>query len=375
MKAESTFSLKDQLLNAEKVAYLAGLIAAAYPKFPSAAFRTKVGEGFAELELKQRIAHITAALHASLPRRYDDALAIIVAALPPELDPSRTDDDYGDFIIAPLSLFVATYGCTSEHLHASLNALRQITKRFSAEDAIRYFLNAFPEETLAFVRDCAADDNYHVRRLASEGSRPLLTWAQRLTIDYRAPLPILDVLFSDRTRYVTRSVANHLNDISKLDADAVLDRLRRWHAEDRQTPAEMQFITTHALRTLVKRGHAEALALMGFGTASEITIVELKTSTPRVRIGDEFRFSLTLRADRPQRVLVDYVMTFAGDGRVKRQKVFRLKQVELQPNEAVTLTKAHPMRLMTTRSLHPGEHQIAVHVNGIPRGTLTFELL
>ena len=36
------------------------------------------------------------------------------------------------------------------------------------------FLNAFPEQTLDFVRACARDEHYHVRRLASEGIRPLL---------------------------------------------------------------------------------------------------------------------------------------------------------------------------------------------------------
>lgn len=84
----------------------------------------------------------------------------------------------------------------------------------------------------------------------------------------------------------------------------------------------MDFIATHALRTLVRRGHAEALALLGFAGASDITIVELGTSTPQVRVGDAFLFSLTLRAHTPQKVLLDYVMTFAGDGRAGRQKVF-----------------------------------------------------
>lgn len=374
MKAQSTFSLKDQLFNATTVASLATRLRAAHPAFPADAFQANVMTALPTLELKERIAYISAALHDCLPPRYLDALAIILEALPPPLDPDRTDGDYGDFIIAPLSLFVADHGCTREHLNVSLDALKQITTRFSAEDAVRYFLNAFPAQTLEFLQACARDDNYHVRRLSSEGTRPLLPWARRLTIDYHEPLPILDVLFTDRTRYVTRSVANHLNDLSKLDPQLVIDTLRRWRESPHQTSAEMQFITQHALRTLVKRGHAGALELMGFGEDPDITIAEFATSTPRVRVGAAFQFSLTLKANRPQNLLIDYVMTFAGDGRHARRKVFKLKQVELNADETVTLTKTHPMRLMTTRRLQAGEHLVTLQVNGQPRGTLAFDL-
>jgi hypothetical protein len=184
------------------------------------------------------------------------------------------------------------------------------------------------------------------------------------------------MLFSDNTRYVTRSVANHLNDISKLDPGLVLETLKRWRASERQTPGEMQFITKHALRTLVKRGHPETLELMGFGSTADVAIVELATSTPRVRVGDAFQFQVTLRANgRPQQLLIDYIMTFAGDARGVSRKVFKLKELQLGARESVTLTKAHPMRLMTTRRLHAGEHQVTLQVNGQPYGTLVFDLM
>ena len=375
MKARSTFSLKDHLFNAERVDYLATRFEEVHPDFPGDAFRASVTSAFPGLELKERIAHIATRLEGCLPSGYREALAIIIRALPPELDPTRTDADYGEFILAPLPHFVAIHGCTTEHLERSLDAIRQITKRFSAEDAVRYFLNGFPAETLEFLRDCARDDHYHVRRLASESTRPLLPWAQRLTIDHRAPLSILDMLFADGTRYVTRSVANHLNDVSKLEPELVIETLKRWRASKQQAPAEMQYITKHALRTLIKRGHVQALELIGFEPEADITVVSLMTSTPHVRVGESFRFSLTLRADRRANLLVDYVMTFAGDGRSTRQKVFKLKEVELDAGQSVTLTKAHPMRLMTTRRLYAGEHRLAVQVNGQPRGTLTFDLL
>ncbi|MEO0456537.1 MAG: DNA alkylation repair protein, partial [Cyanobacteria bacterium P01_A01_bin.114] len=258
---------------------------------------------------------------------------------------------------------------------SSLNALKEITKRFSAEDAIRYFINAFPSKTFGFLLDCAKDDNYHVRRWASEGTRPKLPWSQKLITDYKQPLPLLEILYGDTTRYVTRSVANHLNDISKVDPALVIDTLQRWMASQRQTDAEMTFITKHALRTLIKQGNQDALTLLGFGVGPDITITNFSTSTPKVRVGDAFEFSLEIRSNQTQKLLVDYLMYFAGEGQKRRQKVFKLKQLELSAGETITLKKKHPMRLMTTRRLLLGEHQIVLQVNGQAFDSLTFELV
>ena len=375
MKAKSSFSLKDQLFNLEKVDYLGGLIGQVYADFDQTAFHRDVVEAFPRLELKQRIAHISTCLYQYLPAPYPAALDIILNALPPALDPTKTDDDFGDFILAPLSLFVATQGCTADYLELSLQALKEITKRFSAEDAIRYFINSFPEETCRFLLDCAQDENYHVRRLASEGTRPKLPWSQKLVIDYRQPLPILEVLFADNTRYVTRSVANHLNDISKVDSALVIETLARWDASGQQTAEEMTFITKHGLRSQIKQGNKQALALLGFGGKPDITIIHFSTSTPVVQVGAAFEFTLELRANKSQKLLVDYLMTFAGDGKKQPQKVFKLKQLELKAGEVVQLKKRHPMRLMTTRRLILGEHRIVLQVNGQAFDSLSFELV
>ena len=375
MKAKSSFSLKDQLFNPQKVEYLSNLIVQAYPTFDASGFHQTVIAAFPTLELKQRITHITTCLNQYLPDDYLTALEILMTALPPPLDPTKLDDDFGDFIFSPLSLYVATYGCKDEYLGPSLAALREMTQRFSAEYAIRFFINAFPAATLAFLLDCAKDSNYHVRRLASEGTRPKLPWAQNLTIDYQQPLPILECLFTDPTRFVTRSVANHMNDISKLDADLVVETLKRWQSNEQQGVEEMNFILEHALRSLVKKGDPNALALIGFGTAPDITITDLVTSTPTVPLGEAFEFSLAIRANADQKLLVDYVMQFASNGKRAPQKVFKLKQLELATGETATLKKRHPMRLMTTRRLALGTHSITLQVNGQAFGSLSFELV
>ncbi len=376
MKAETSFSLKDQLFNPDKVDYLAGRLTAAWADFPADSFTTQVVDAFPRLELKQRIDHIAESLRDALPAEYPVALDVLLRSLPPVLDPTRTDNDFGDFIFAPHSAFVARYGCSAEYLDASLAALKAITQRFSAEGPIRDFLNSFPQETLAFLDDCAGDDHYHVRRLASEGTRPKLPWAQKLTLDHGAALPLLDRLFADPTRFVTRSVANHLNDLSKIDPDLVIATLTRWRESGRQREAEMDYICKHASRTLLKKGHPAALRLLGFGGKPKITVRELKRHTPAVRVGEAFEFSLVLESLKKQNLVIDYRMDFASDGKKKRgQKVFKLKALALSKGEVWRTRKRHPMRLMTTRRLYAGEHEITLLINGQEYGSLTFELV
>ncbi len=379
MKAETTFSLKDQLFNSEKIHYLSGLFKQAYPEFRKDAFHKDVVSRFPELELKERIKHIASCLREYLPEDYADALEILLHALPPELDPTQKDDDFGDFIVSPYSLFVATYGCSEDFLDISLPALREITKRFSAEFAIRFFINTFPERTFSYIHTWMVDENYHVRRLTSEGTRPKLPWAQKLDIPYHKPLPVLHQLHADNTRFVTRSVANHLNDISKMDPDLVLETLTQWRKGKQQDKREMHFITKHALRTLVKQGNMDALDLLGFGGKPEIQITAFETHTPVVKVGEAFEFTLAFESKKNQNLVIDYLMHFAGDaqknGKKASQKVFKLKQLELEAGQTININKKHPMRLMTTRRLYPGEHRIALQVNGQNYGTLSFELV
>ncbi len=382
LKAETTFSLKDQLFNEEKVNFLAKQFAATKSGFPAKRFSRNCVEAFPDLELKERISHITACLHDALPDDYPKALSIILEALPAQLDPTLRDDDFGDFIIAPLSHYVAVHGCSRKHVRRSLRALREITKRFSAEDAIRYFINAFPEETLAFLESCTDDDNYHVRRLASEGTRPKLPWSQKLAIDFREPLPILEKLYRDPTRYVTRSVANHVNDISKVDPATAIKVLRRWGGRGgsaRRRSSELQFVTKHALRTLVKQGNADALALLGFSSSPDITIRDFKPLTPVVKIGSALEFVLKIRSNKAQPLLLDYVMDFAPNSnatgrKTGGRKVFKLTQIEMKAGEQQEILKKHPLRLMTTRRLYEGDHTVTLQVNGRASKQFSFVL-
>lgn len=365
MSDTKRFSLKDHLFNEVKVKKLAKNIKAAYPVFDERGFvRAVVGE-FPQLELMQRIAHISAMLRQYLPEDYLEALTVLVASLPPPCDPSLSDDDFGEFIYAPYGHFVSEYGCEKKYLKESLATIKEITQRFSCEWAVRRYLNEFPKETLAELKKWTKDSHYHVRRLVSEGARPNLPWAKKVTITSADTLPLLELLYTDKTRFVTRSVANHLNDIAKTEPALVVRTLMCWQESGKQSEAEMKFITKHALRTLVKQGNKDALALLGHGS-TKVTLESFVIETPKVKIGEALQFSCVLvSTDKtPQDFVVDYIIDFKKANGSHTQKVHKLKVVRLAPKETVTLQKKHPLRIMTTRTLYPGEHKVTLQVNG-----------
>lgn len=368
------FSLKDHLFNPQKVKQLSSELLQAYPDFDKAGFESEVLEAFPQLELKARIDWISNCLRKYLPADYRQALQLILVALPPACDPSLSDDDFGDFIYAPYSEFVAQYGCNADDLELSLQALKAITTRFSAEAPIRRFLNAFPEQTLAAMAQWATDSHYHVRRLVSEGTRPKLPWAPKISLPPAAALPLLDALHADPTRFVTRSVANHLNDIAKIQPELVLQSLERWRQQGQQRPEELDYITRHALRTLVKQGHADSLRFLGYQPDPQVVLSHFQLAQTSVKIGQALAFGFELSAQQAQRLVIDYRIHFQTAKGKLAAKVFKLKNLELAADQPLQVYKKHPLRLMTTKKLYPGEHLLELQINGQSFGQWPFEL-
>ena len=371
--SEDRFSLKDHLFNSEKVAYLAALLARGVPGFDEESFAGAVMADLPSLELKQRIDLISDVLVDHLDSDFEVAAQQILDSLPPPLDPNLTDDDFGDFIIAPLGRFVELQG--RDHFDSSVSLLRELTKRFSMEGPIRAFIDDRPSEMLDIYSVWATDENYHVRRLVSESTRPLLPWASRIRLEVDAPLPLLDTLHADPTRYVTRSVANHLNDVSKIEPTLVIDRLAAWRDEGQQQPAELEWMTRHALRTLVKQGNPDALTLLGFSPDPNVE-GSVAITTPIVRAGESLEFEVGLIAHSQERLAVDYRIEFVKKDGSRRPKVYKLKQIELKEGTSTLLSKRHPLRAnATTYTLHSGTHGLTVVANGKPVGSGSFELV
>ncbi|WP_170759643.1 hypothetical protein [Ruegeria lacuscaerulensis] len=365
------FSLKDQLFNAEKTHYLAGLFAEAEPSFDAQAFQEQVMSRLLDLELKERMAWIAECLQKAVPGDLPTVAPVLLRALPPPLDPNRTDDDFGDFIFASLGDWVVAVGL--EHPDLALDVIEELTQRFSMEWAIRPFLNRYPDHVLARMEGWCGHASYHVRRLVSESTRPRLPWGQAVGLDLTDPLPLLDRLHSDRTRYVTRSVANHLNDITQKNPELVLDLLQDWERSARQDQEELRWMTAHTLRGLVKSGHPRAMKILGYDPDVPVAVsVRLKGDA---RIGEALEFNVELNGVGAQPVLVDYIIHFQRPGGKTSAKVHKLKQASLRDGK-LSLRKKHKLKGdATTFKLVPGTHRLEIQVNGCIRAGIEFELL
>ena len=374
IRAKPTFSLKDSLFNLETVGQLGVALKSAYPDFDRRAFEREVVAAFPGLELKERISWMAVTLGNYLPNDFSGALVILQDALPPPLDPAKTDGDFGEFIWVVPGEYVARHGCTREHLADSLNFLREATKRVSSENAIRPFLISFPEETLAFIHACTGDDNYHVRRLASEGIRPFLPWAPRVKLPVADVITVLDKLHGDPTRYVTRSVANTLNDLSRINVSAVVRALKRWRSAEQQEAGELDWMTRHALRTLLRQDHPQALQLLGYTRTPRFRLSRL-TTTEVVRVGENLRWQCRLTSEGDQKLKVTLRLHFLKGNGKHSAKTFAVFDGHFKKGETVDIDKRQPFKPITTRSLYPGTHYAELVVNGVASKRKAFELL
>lgn len=255
------------LLNRESIECLAQNILYVYKAFPAEAFCQHALANLEPLELMQRAQHIAKSLHQFLPANYTQAVSILVDSFTPA-ETEVGSLGLAGFFYLPHSFFIADYGLDQSYnngedpFDVSMQALRELTMRFTAEFAIRPFLIYQQERTLAQVNKWLSDPNPHVRRLCSEGTRPKLPWGKRIQSFIANPepaLPILEFLKNDESLYVRRSVANHLGDIAKDHPEIAFSTCERWLQDG--ASKELKWVVRHAVRYHAKKGHARALEI------------------------------------------------------------------------------------------------------------------
>ncbi|MBI9115986.1 DNA alkylation repair protein [Sanguibacter suaedae] len=360
----------DELLGVEAVHGLVEVLEAASPGTRFEHVRATTGP-LASLALRDRAHLVKDALLADVPGTVDDLGALLRRCL--------TDDRLTGWMVWPVTESVSARAIadgTDSALDTALDLQAALTGRLTAEFAVRPLLAHDLSRSLAAARRWADDGDEHVRRLASEGTRRHLPWGTKvpgLATDATVTLPILDALYRDESEYVRRSVANHLNDLSRADPDVTVATARRWLADPAPTtPA----LVRHALRTLVKRGHPDALALLGFAPAPHVS-AELALGAAQVQVGESLGLTVTLRNDGPAttRVVLDYVVHHLRADGSRSPKVFKLTTRELAPGQTVHLDRTHSFKVITTRRYHPGTHTIGLQVNGRPTAGVDLELL
>ncbi len=347
---------KDQLGPAA-VHALADAQRAVDPAFPHARFITTALDGLEPLELKDRVRSIAAALRASLPADWPAALDRLVRAMPASTP----------FVHWPILQVVEEYGL--DHPEASLDALRLLTPRFSAEFAVRPYIERHPELAWSRIEAWAADPDEHVRRLASEGSRPRLPWGRRLSACVADPsrgLALIERLVDDPSPYVRRSVANHLGDVAKDHPALAVEVARRWG------PQRIE-LARHGLRTLLKAGDPEALALFGHATP-QVRVQSQSVEPGTVQVGGSVELRARLVAEQACHVRVDVVWAWPGARKGWSSRTFRGSDRDLAAGEAWDFRLRLSMRPVTTRPLRPGEQRLHLRISGQDQPPVSFTL-
>jgi 3-methyladenine DNA glycosylase AlkC len=323
------------------------------------------------LEMKPRVRFLRDELKKQLPEDYTKAVRILVQ--------SAKSGKLDGFDLWPLTEFIQTYGL--DHLDLSLQALKELTKVFTSEWAVRPFIKRHPRQTLRYLLQCAQNNDVHVRRWASEGTRPRLPWGERLQDFVRDPsptLPILEKLKFDEELYVRKSVANHLNDIAKDHPDLVVKILTKWKKQaGSKHSAKIEWIIRRALRTLIKDGNSGALQLIGVSKKTDIQFIGFKIRQEKIKLGEriDFEFQIHSSSKKSQKLVVDYIVHFVRANQSTSPKVFKLKTVELPARGKISFAKSHHLKKVTTREYYPGLHYLEIQINGAVAGKKEWKLL
>ncbi|MEB2845487.1 DNA alkylation repair protein [Rhizobiales bacterium RZME27] len=357
--------LLKEIFNRARLEHFASETAAIHPGFDGDRFLKLASEGLDDLSIMQRLRQIAVSFHATLPGPYEKNLKIL-RALAPRIN-------HG-FASITLPEYVALYG--HDDFDLSMRALAFFTQFGSSEFAIRHFLQKDQARTLMVMEGWSKDENEHVRRLSSEGCRPRLPWSFQLKELIADPSPvatILENLRSDPALYVRKSVANHLNDITKDHPDWVLQKISGWD----QTNAHSNWIIRQALRTLIKKGDARALHVLGAGHKAEVTISSFVVTPSALKLGSAVKIStqLTSTASAPQKLVVDYAVHYVKKASGTSKKVFKWKEITLDAGVSIELSISRAIRDFTTRVHYPGRHAVDLIVNGEVLAQGAFEIV
>ncbi len=362
---EEKFTLK-AAFNAEFVGNIAKAFNKVHSEFNVAQFSKAVlDKQWADRELKERMRHIVLKLRDQLPGDYPKALNIVLLVAP----------KFEGLTAILFPDFLQVYGL--DHFEESVKGLELVTPYSSSEFAVRPFIQKYPKRMMLVMQEWAHHENEHVRRLSSEGCRPRLPWSIALTIFKKDPapvLPILEHLKADPSLYVRKSVANHLNDISKDHPELALETAERWLSDNHP---DTNWIVKHAMRTLLKQGNKKALSLFGFGDTKAVGVTDLLIDRPQLRIGEDFRFSFNIcwKGKSIVKLRIEYGIDYMKSNGKTNRKIFQIKEAEFNPNETVSITKKQSFQERTTRKHYIGKHNLAILVNGDQLAEFPFELV
>jgi len=334
-----------------------------YPSFNRASFHESLfTKDWINLALKQRIRKLSMQIDVYIDEPYCKQLAILKPV-------SMQFSGLFHFVFAD---FVEVFG--KKYFVESMSALALFTQNSTAEFAIRVFLDSEPEKTKLQMLEWSQSENEHLRRLSSEGMRPRLPWAAHLPWIADNPdwiYPILDNLKADESRYVQKSVANLINDVSKNQEQWVIDLCKSWKKVQSKNT---QWIIKHGLRTLLKQGNADALELIGYKSAEHVELMAFSIAQ-KVEIGQKLHVSFKLDSSKNLGLLrLEYAISFVRKKQKPYRKIFKISESDFTIHQR-EFQFTHDFKVISTRRYAPGLHDIELIVNGKSIKKAQFELI
>lgn len=344
------------------------------PRFEQERFRREAVAGIDALELMARVGLIADALQRALPGPTAARMRALIDSLPPVESSGEGITAHGAWLW-PYGEFVARHGL--DDVEASFSGMLELTQRFTSEFAVRPFLARDVDGLLDRLEPLCAHPSEHVRRWVSEGTRTRLPWGRRvpaLEARLERRLRILARLRRDPSRYVQRSVANHLGDVLKQDRPRGLDLLEAWIAEDHPVT---NWIVRHAARHALKQADPRALALLGQSANPQLELMAFKVDTVRVRAGDSITIGVGVRngGSVAASLRLDYRLDSPGAGTRRRSHCFRYADVRLEPGESTQLTRCHRFVDRSIRPLRCGPHRLVLMLNGVEVAVADLEVM
>jgi 3-methyladenine DNA glycosylase AlkC len=322
-----------------------------FKEFDKKAFcKAVLDDAWQTLELKQRMRHIALCLDKFLPFSYKEQLDIL----------KTVSKDFSGFEAMFFQDFVEVFGL--DDFENSIKALEVFTLDSSSEFAIRQFILKYEDKTMAKMKLWAKSENEHLRRLSCEGCRPRLPWAVALPRFKQNPIKILEiieVLKNDSSKYVQKSVANNLNDISKDNPHFVIEFVKNNLGKTKS----LDWICRHASRTLLKKADKEILGLFGYFDSSFINIINFKCDK-EVKMQEDLNFSFDIISSKNiGNIRVEYAIYYKKANNKHNKKLFMIMQNEIKTQQK-TFLKKQSFKDMTTRKHYKGEHFISIIING-----------
>lgn len=351
------------LLSREFVNELARDIRKTSKKFDDAAFVKTTLKEWNQLELKNRTNRIATSFHQYIPGNYEQQLQVLLSI----------HESYKGLPAFVFPAFIEHFGI--DFPETSFLALEHFTQRSTGEFAIRPFIRAHRKITERQIIKWTKHPNEHIRRLSSEGIRPLLPWASPLREYIDKPefvLGIIERLIQDPSEYVRKSVSNSINDISKNQPTEVLSLIQKHLGKNDLTDRLLH----HGARTLLKASDQQALKLFGHSHQIDTKIISAQLTPNSVRIGAaaQLDFTWQLSGKKSENIRIEYQIGFLKKNGTLSYKVFQVLRSVAEPGTYSVKRKLN-FADMTIRKHLSGMHKLKIVINGVEKYSLDFNLI